>query len=247
MQTTMENSILVNTLDSKPTREVIQNLIGRLISAQEEERRRLARELHDGLSQQLAMLTVELGMLAQQTADGNPTLFEQITRLQGRVVELTDDLRHMTHELHPAALEHLGLIPALCNYCAMFSQAEGIQVSFQSLGSMESVPLEVGHCLFRITQEALRNVAKHASVLEAWVEVAMEGGEILLRIADKGVGFDGNAFNHDHGLGLISMRERAQLLSGTLMIKSGPGWGTCIDVRVPVKLNGLRKKNRNRS
>jgi signal transduction histidine kinase len=239
------NPFFSNRVNREQTSQAVRLSIGRLIEAQEEERRRLARELHDGLSQQLAMLTVELGRLAHQFPGSNPVLLEQLAKLQVRATEISDDLRCMTHDLHPAVLEHLGLIPALRSYCADFSQAEGIRVRFQNFAGTESVPPEVTLCLYRITQEALRNVAKHSQALESWVEIEHDDKEIRLRITDQGVGFDWEALPPG-GMGLVSMRERAQLLSGTVMINSVPGRGTSVDVRVPIKLR-QQKMNPGRS
>ena len=209
-------------------------LAGRLIQAQEEERRRLARELHDGLNQQLAMLTVELGMLAQQVPENTSTIREQLFKLRDRSEGLSNDLHRMTHQLHPATLEHLGLIPALRGHCAEFSRNHGIKVWFHVSPWLGSVSQGVAVCLYRITQEALRNVAKHSRAREAWVEIYQEGKVIQLSIKDKGAGFTSGIPTAGKCLGLISMRERVQLLSGSLAIKSAPGDGTTVEIRVPV-------------
>jgi signal transduction histidine kinase len=233
-----------STVNTRQNGEAPRVLIGRLIKAQEEERCRLARELHDGLSQQLAMLTVELGMLVRQSSDKNPAICEQVKNLQGRVSEIAEDLRRMTHQLHPASLDHLGLVPAIRNHCKSFSQAEGIQVWFQNPTSLESVPPETSLCLFRIVQEALRNVTRHSRAREAWVEIELEEDQIHLRVTDKGAGFNEKDVATAQGLGLISMRERAQLLSGTLLIASAPGRGTSVDVRVPFRVRAQIKTSR---
>ena len=215
--------------------EAFRVLAGRLIQAQEEERRRLARELHDGLNQQLAMLTVELGMLAKQLPESESGIRQQLSKLRDRTEGLSNDLHRMTHQLHPAALEHLGLIPALRGHCAEFSRNQGIRVWFQVAPWLDPVPREAAVCLYRITQEALRNVAKYSRAQQAWVEINQEGNEIRLRIEDKGVGFDSTIPMAGKCLGLISIRERVQLLSGSVTIKSAPGKGTSVEVRVPVR------------
>jgi signal transduction histidine kinase len=215
--------------------EALRALTGRLIQAQEEERRRLARELHDGLNQQLAMLAVELGMLSQQVPKSAFAIREQLLRLRDRAEKLSTDLRHMTHQLHPAALEHLGLISALRSHCSEVGRNEGIRVWFKVGGELGSIRPDVAVCLYRITQEALRNVVKHSQAQDAWVAIEQHADGIRLSIVDQGVGFDLRMPKPGKCLGLVSMRERAKLLSGSMTIKAAPGEGTCVEVRVPLE------------
>ena len=231
----LESIIAGVAVERKRSSKMLRLLTGKLIQAQEEERRRLARELHDGLNQQLAMLTVELGMAAKQVPESIPALREQLSRLRDRTERLTNDLRRMTHQLHPAVLEHLGLIAALRSHCCEFTENEGIAVQFRILTELGPVHREAAVCLYRIAQEALRNVSKHSRADEAWVEIGQDGNEIRLSIVDKGSGFDGKAPNAGKCLGLISMRERVRLLSGSANIKSAPGEGTRVEVRVPIE------------
>jgi signal transduction histidine kinase len=226
--------------------EALRALTGRLIEAQEVERRRLARELHDGLNQQLALLAVELGMLARQVPENAATIRDQLLNLGDRAKRFCDDLRHMTHQLHPAALEHLGLVSALRSHCAEFSRHEGMRVWFDVSAEVRSTNSDVAVCLYRIAQEAIRNAAKHSHAKEAWVEIGQHGHAIRLSIVDKGVGFDLRTLKMGPGLGLVSMRERVELISGSLTIKSAPGEGTCVEVRVPaVSRRQMNSKRRN--
>jgi signal transduction histidine kinase len=226
--------------------DALRALTGRLIEVQEEERRRLARELHDGLNQQLAMLAVELGMLAQQVPETSPTIRHQLFHLRDRAERFCNELRHMTHQLHPAALEHLGLVSALRSHCAEFSRHEGMRVWFSVSAEVRSTSPEVAACLYRIAQEAIRNAAKHSNAKEAWVGIGQFRDAIRLSIVDKGLGFDMRTLKAGHGLGLVSMRERVQLISGSLTIKSAPGEGTCVAVRVPaVSRRQMNSKRRN--
>ena len=226
--------------------EALRALTGRLIEAQEAERRSLARELHDGLNQQLAMLAVELGMLAQQVPATSSTIREQLFTLRDRAERFSNDLRHVTHQLHPAALEHLGLVSALRSHCAEFKSSEGMRVWFHVSSEVRSTSPEVGVCLYRIAQEAIRNAAKHSRAQEAWVEIGQHRDVIRLSIVDKGVGFDLRTLNVGQGLGLVSMRERVQLISGSLTIKSAPGEGTCVEVRVStMSRRQIKPKGRN--
>ena len=235
LETKMESMVAGVAGERTRVGEALPAPIGRLMEAQEEERRRLARELHDGLNQQLAMLTVELGMLAQQVPESSTAIREQLLKLRDRSEGLSNDLHRMIHQLHPAALEYLGLIPALRGHCAEFSRNQGIRVWFRVAPWLEPVPQEAAVCLYRITQEALRNVAKHSRAQEAWVEIDQDGDEIRLFIEDKGVGFDSTIPTAGKCLGLISIRERVQLLSGSVAIKSVSGKGTSVEVRVPVR------------
>jgi signal transduction histidine kinase len=223
-------------VERKRAGRTLRSLTGKLIQAQEEERRRLARELHDGLNQQLATLTMELGMVANQVPETEPVIREQLSKLRDRTEGLVSDLHRMTHELHPAALEHLGLVSALRSHCGEFSANAGIPVWFRVVSELGRVRPETAVCLYRIAQEALRNVVKHSRAQEAWVEIGQDNAEIHLSIVDKGVGFKNEVPVTGQCLGLISMRERVRLLSGRIRIKSGPGEGTRVEVRVPAGL-----------
>jgi len=243
---TLESIIAGVAVERIRSDEALRALTGRLIEAQEKERRRLARELHDGLNQQLAMLAVELGMLASKVPEGTAMVRDQLFRLRDRAEGLSNDLRHMTHQLHPAALEHLGLVSALRSHCAEFSRQEGMRVWFHVNADVRSKNSDVDVCLYRIAQEAIRNAAKHSHAKEAWVEIGQQRDVIRLSILDRGIGFDSRTLNAGRGLGLVSMRERAALISGSLTIKSAPGEGTCVEVRVPAALRGqINPKRRN--
>jgi len=212
----------------------LRQLTGRLLQAQEEERRRLARELHDGLNQQLAMLTVELGVLARQVPDNQAQLRDGILNLRRRTEELSNDVRSMTHHLHPATLEHLGLVSALRGHCVDFSRHQRIHVRFTAPGEVGHMPREVALSLYRVAQEALRNVAKHSGAREAWVEIARRGHTLRLLVVDEGCGFAPSKTEGTVGLGLISIKERVQFVHGSLSVKSAPEQGTRIEVHVPI-------------
>jgi signal transduction histidine kinase len=214
--------------------KTLRGLTGRLLQAQDEERRRIARELHDGLNQQLAMLTVELGVLAHQVPDNLSALRNQILMLRNRTEGFSNDLRNMTHHIHPAALEHLGLVSALRSHCVEFSRHKRVQVWFTVSVEMGHIPSEVALSLYRIAQEGLRNVAKHSGAQEAWVKVVRDRHKLTLVIVDKGAGFTRWRDRTNLGLGLVSIRERVQLMHGSMSVKSAPGEGTQIEVHVPI-------------
>ena len=176
LERNLEIIIAKVALEPKRVGKALRSLTGKLIQAQEEERRRLARELHDGLNQELAILTMELGMVAKQVPETEPAIREQISKLRDRTEGLVNDLHRMTHELHPAALELLGLVPAMRSHCAEFSANAGIRVWFQVVSELGRVRRETAVCLYRIAQEALRNVAKHSRAQEAWVEIEQDNG-----------------------------------------------------------------------
>ena len=228
----LESAIVGIALERSRAENTLQLLTARLIEAQEEERRRIARELHDGLNQQLAMVAVELGMIVRQVPAESRQLRQSLFNLRKRTEGLSDDLRCMTHQLHPAVLEHLGLVSALRSHCAEFSQHEGIHVRFTA-EPIAAPPPEVSICLYRIVQEALRNVAKHSGARKAWVRIKQENGIFQLSILDKGVGIHPNVTGKKPGLGLTSIRERVQLVNGQLKI-SEAGPGTRITIRVPI-------------
>ena len=242
----LERVIARVSVERSRSGEVLRVLTGKLLQAQEEERRRLARELHDGLNQELAMLAVELGVLARQIPNSLPSFRDQLFHLRGRTERLSNDLRTMTHQLHPAVLEHLGLVSALRSYCAEFSSLEGIQTWFSIEGELGHVSTDLALSLYRITQEALRNVAKHSGAKEAWVKISRKGHSLHLVIVDRGAGFSPEQDKTGLGLGLISIQERVQLACGLLTVKAAPQEGTRIEVHVPITLKERHHEQKNR-
>ena len=213
----------------------IRDLAGRLMSAQEEERRRIARDLHDDASQELAALSIALSALGGRLPpDSAPGLREEVARLQARAVALAEGIRHLSHELHPGVLQHVGVAVALRSYCREFARTHGLPVTFQAEGDLESVPADVGLCLYRVVQEALGNVAKHAAAGEAHVTVERVGADVVLAITDDGSGFDQAAARSRRGLGLLSLDERARLVGGRLTIDTKPQRGTELRIVVPI-------------
>jgi PAS domain S-box-containing protein len=224
---------LIDITDRKRREQDVQSLTARLIGAQEEERKRLARELHDDLNQQIAALSIATGNLKRQIPKEQVDLRAQSDRLHQKLVQVAETIRRMSHELHPAILEYSGLAPALRTHCEEFGAMTGIKVSLDIHGSLENVAPATALCIFRITQEALRNVGKHGGVKSASVEVERAGGQLRLVISDAGVGMDPAGVGTEAGLGLVSMKERARLVNGTVEIKSRPGEGTTITVKIP--------------
>lgn len=226
-------SLAAELAESTRKEQEIQELSARLIHAQEEERKRLARELHDDLSQQIAALSIATGNLKRQIPEERVEARAQSDRIHGKLVQLADAVRRMSHELHPAILQYSGLAAALRSYCEEFGALTGIHVSLQIQGSFEGVGAEVALCLFRVAQEALRNVAKHARVSTAAVELQRAGGVLQLTISDAGAGMETGRAASKAGLGLLNIQERARLAKGRVEIRSSPGQGTVVTVQVP--------------
>lgn len=215
--------------DRRAAESMLRDLTRRLVSAQEDERRRIARELHDDVNQRLALLAIEIDEMMLAMPEGDP-LRGSLRNLQQRTTEISKEVQSLSHELHSSALEALGLVPAIRTLSRQLS-AKGLQVAFSGDVPAGDMSPAAALQLFRITQEALTNVLKHSGVREADVRLSSGDGVIVLQIEDRGEGFDPLA--HHEGLGLLSMRERLLPLGGGLEIRSRPGEGTVIEARVP--------------
>ncbi len=210
----------------------LRRLSGQLIDAQEEERTRIARELHDDLNQQVADLGISLSNIKR----GIPASSEmrgELASVQSRLAALSDGLRHISHELHPGMLELFGLGPALKSHCEEFSAVTSIPVAFEN-HCEDSVAPDVALCLYRIAQESLRNAAKHARPTQARVSLTKSGNVLRLMVSDDGAGFEVEKAYAKGGLGLRSMEERIWLVHGHLELTSQPGSGTTLLATVEV-------------
>jgi PAS domain S-box-containing protein len=218
----------------RESRQELRALAGRLINVQEEERRRISRQLHDDLSQKLALLAFDTGslILAPPVPPGH--MKELLLSLQARVVQLSQDVRQIAHQLHPSILEDLGLTAALRELCEEFSAREGVEAVFEQENMPEALPVEVSSCLYGVAQEALHNVSKHARASKVRLMVNGSPEGVCLSIQDEGVGFDLEARASRHGLGIISMKERVRLVNGEFSVRSDPGHGTTVTVFAPV-------------
>ena len=215
--------------------EELRELAASLLNAQESERRRISRELHDDLSQKVAKLQFDIETLEQKLPFSNPELARQsLLSVRDQTGTLANDLRRVAHGLHPSSLDHLGLRVALQSYIEEFSRSIAIPVQFNSSEIPREIPMEIAICLYRIVQEALRNVGKHAP--NATVEIALSGSpqELHLSIRDDGEGFDMSALRSTKGLGFISMQERVRLIQGHFSLSTQPGAGVHISVDVPL-------------
>jgi two-component system sensor histidine kinase UhpB len=211
----------------------IQNLAGRLITAQESERARIARHLHDDVNQRLAAISIELSALRQRFA-ATPELLEEVSQLQGLTFSLVDQVRDLSHELHPAVLQHVGLVPALRRGCEEFGGQHGIPINLD-VAEVGTLSPDAALCLYRVAQEALRNVAAHAGARRVEVSLLPVRGGVELRIADDGKGFDLEDARRRGGLGLIDIDERVRLVGGRFRIVTQPQHGTVLIARVPAR------------
>jgi signal transduction histidine kinase len=222
----------------RPAKERVPGLGSQLIRTQEMERSRIARELHDDLNQRLALLSIELELLVRQPPSSADEFRRRTHNLRSSIQMISTDIQRIAYQLHPSNLDTLGLAAALRRLCDEISDRQVLRVKFIHYNIPESLPKDIALCLFRIAQEALRNVIKHSGAQDARVELIAGSEAIRLRIADAGVGFDIDSAQKNGGLGLISMRERLRLVGGEISIKSHPARGTQIDAQIPLTARG---------
>ena len=224
----------VDITERKIAEQAVATVSGRLIEAQEQERSRLARELHDDINQRLALLAIELEQLRLNPPAAKSVLAKRIDELQQTTLDISKDVQALSHELHSSKLDFLGLVPAFSSFCREFSQQKKVAVHFTHADVPIWVPRDISLCLFRVLQEASHNVVKHSGVSRFDVELRGVADHAYLTIRDTGKGFDPDAAISARGLGLVSMRERLNLVGGTLSIKSGGSRGTEIFADVPL-------------
>jgi PAS domain S-box-containing protein len=226
--------ICIDVTEQRTAEIAARELGGRLINAQEEERRRIARDLHDDLSQRLSVLSVDLQLLDRTEAEARGGVADLASQIQ----ELSSEVHKVAHRLHPAKLDQLGLQIAAQSWCRDVTQQSGVTVEFAAAHVPVDIPRDVALCLYRILQEALRNVVRHSEATAARVELTGTGDTLHLVVSDGGRGFDIAAPRSASGLGLLSMRERAYLLDGSIAVQSRPGGGTRVVVTIPLPARG---------
>ena len=216
--------------------EELRNLGGRLIKAQEEERKRLARELHDDVSQRLALLSLEIEQMRPEILMSQGGLKNTVGRLSKKAQELSSDLHRLSYQLHPFKLDHVGLSVSIESLCAELSQHQDLEIKFRQKGFPAGLSEEVTLCVFRIAQELLHNVVKHSGATQADVVLTKTESGVRLKVSDNGQGFDVDEAKKKKRLGLISISERLRLVNGKVSIRSKLFHGTQIDVLVPLHL-----------
>jgi PAS domain S-box-containing protein len=216
----------------------LRRLAGRLIYAQEEERSRLARELHDDLAQRLAVFAIDVGRLEQQLMDPPAPVREELREMKNGIVRISQDVHSLSRQLHPSILDDLGLIKAVESECTSFSRREGIEIVFNHENIPRVIPKDISLSLYRIIQEGLTNISKHACAEHISVSLKGTDHDVLLSVQDDGIGFDSAEVREKPGLGFSSIRERARLIHGEFSIQSQPEKGTVITVRAPLTREG---------
>ena len=224
----------MDVTDQKRAEEALSAMTQRLIEAQEHERARIARELHDDVNQRVALLSIELDDLRLKRDDLPPEVRDRMQELQLLASDILNDLHALSHELHSSKLDCLGVVRAMTSWCKEFGDHQRLKIDFKSQ-HVPKLSQEISISLFRVLQEAVHNAAKHSGAKRIEVQLVENSGEIHLNVSDSGKGFDIEAAGQSQGLGLTSMRERVRLVGGTIAIGSKSTGGTTIHVRVPLK------------
>jgi PAS domain S-box-containing protein len=232
----------IDITERKWAEEALAVMNRKLLEAQEQERARIARELHDDINQRLALLSVEIDRMKEVAPVTYGELRSRMDELRKRTSEISAVVQSLSHELHSSKLEYLGLVSAMKGFCKEFGGKHKVEIDFSSEGIQSDVPPEISLCLFRVMQEGLRNALKHSGV--KFFEVKLDGlpTEIYLTVRDSGKGFEPELAKDTPGLGLVSMQERVRLVKGTILITSKPLSGTQINVRVPLKAGAQMEK-----
>jgi signal transduction histidine kinase len=230
----------IDVTERKRAEEALSTIGRRLIEAHEEERTWIGRELHDDINQRLALLAVELDLWGKE---GSRSKFsEHLSHAQSRITEISKDVQALSHRLHSSKLDYLGLTAAARSFCKELSDQAEVEVQFSYSGVPSSMPKELALCLFRVLQEALQNAIKYSGVRVFRVNLLGSPHDVELTVSDDGIGFDETEWFSRQGIGLISMRERLQMVDGIFDIRTHPGGGTTISARVPLQRAEMQAK-----
>jgi PAS domain S-box-containing protein len=232
--TTRVVGMVADITERKRAEQALAEVSRKMVEVQEEERARIARDLHDDINQRLALLAVEIELLARDLPNDSTEMSRRLTEVWQRITEVSTEVQSISHQLHSPQLEILGVGAAMRSFCRGFSSRQRVEVDFKSDDMPRSASQEVSLCLFRVLQEALHNAAKHSKVRHFEVRLGCVGDELHLTVSDRGAGFDTDSATKKGGLGLISIRERVRLVNGSIAIESKPAAGTTIRVRVPL-------------
>jgi PAS domain S-box-containing protein len=224
----------IDITERKLAEVALANVSHRLIEAQEQERTRIGRELHDDIVQRLSLLAIRLQQL-QKSADLPPEVRSHTGELWEQTTGIATDIQHLSHELHSSKLQYLGLAVAMRGFCREFGEQQNVEIDFQTHDLPSPLSADISLCFFRVLQEALHNSAKHSGARHFEVRLWGTSDELHLTVRDSGAGFDLEAAKESRGLGLISMEERLNLVCGTFSIESQPKRGTTIHARVSVR------------
>lgn len=223
--------------DQRQAQEALEKMGGKLIEAQEQERKRIARELHDDICQRLAIVSIEL---EQANRHGSlPAARERLEEIRQHCVSIANDVQSLSRELHSSRLDYLGIAAAIGGFCREFAKQYQLEIHFIDENLPSQLAKSTSLCLFRVTQEALQNAVKYSGVNRFTVELRGVAEEVYLVVSDAGSGFDVEKAQADEGLGLVSMQERVRLVHGRFHVESRPGQGTRITAVVPAPAAGI--------
>lgn len=217
------------------SRDRVRRLAASLLAAETNEDRRIARDLHDGLVQDLAALSIELGILAYRPYSSVENLLGEVRSLEAKAKALAEEARDWSHKLHPATVENLGLGRSIGALCASVQRRRGIPVTFSQQGAVPELPLQEAMAVYRIVQEALRNAVNHSGADRVDVRLDAVEDEIRIEVRDAGSGFDLRSERLGGGLGMVTMEERARLIGGALDVDTTPGSGTLVRLSAPTR------------
>jgi PAS domain S-box-containing protein len=226
--------IATDVTESRESERVLRELSGRLISTQEEERRRIARELHDHIGQELALLCVQAHRVASSKSDPDSPIHKEAQDLYRKIKSIATDVSKLSHQLHSTELDFLGLSVSAERLCRDFADQYGLILDFSSRSLPPKLDMNKARCLYRVLQEALRNIAKHSHATRINVGLEAVKGQLVLRVEDNGIGFDKNKTRFESGLGLVSIRERLNLVGGRFTLTSSSESGTKLVATVPI-------------
>lgn len=230
-----EAVLQANQQELRQSREELRALAGQLLSAQEEDRRRISRDLHDDINQRLAMLSMDLRQAEKDGASDAESLRSTIRLVSDRLTAISDDVRQMAYRFHPSILDDLGLVKAIRRQIDDFGTRTGIKISYVHRDPATALPAETAICLYRIVQESLSNIARHAHASHVEIELICEDDLVSLSVHDNGTGFDQAHLSQTGAhLGLLSMKERVRLAKGRFEIDSTPTKGTHVQVELPL-------------
>jgi PAS domain S-box-containing protein len=228
----------IDVTDQRLAQRALERVSGQMIDAQEKERTRIARDLHDDICQRLALLSMEIEQAKRVSRQSPETTGEALQEIRTHCSEIASDVQSLSHQLHSSRLDLLGIVVAIRGFCKEFSKKHAVNVEFRDKHVPAKPPNDVSLCLFRIAQEALHNAVKYSGTTEFTVELYRIEDEIRLVVTDQGAGFDALQAQRKGGLGLLSMQERIQLVHGKLEIESAPGMGTKVIATVPGIVSG---------
>jgi PAS domain S-box-containing protein len=224
----------IDVTDQKLAQQALEKMSGQLIEAQEKERSRIARELHDDICQRLALLSMELDQANRTANESADTTKQRLTEIRQHCSEIAGDVQSLSHELHSARLDYLGIVAAIGGFCREFSKQHEVNIEFTDRDVSRDLPRELSLCLFRVAQEALHNAMKYSGVDRFTVELCGTEDAVQLVVTDAGAGFDVEKAKKTGGLGLLSMQERIHQVHGSLSVESKSGHGTKVIVWAPV-------------